>query len=158
MRRAPYLIEKILDKSGPVYRVIHELGGLLSASSVDFNADIVNPKTLAIVLSKLHNKKITGTSAKRLLAILFEGSNESIESIVEEENFAVKQLTDLQYREMAESVIQQNSSQVTAIKKGQLGKIKFLVGQIMRLSSGTAEASRAESAIREVLDLEIGKG
>ena len=137
-----------------VRRIIHELGGLLSNSATPFSRDLVPAKAMASLLRHLHEKVVTGNSAKFILSEIFNGSDQDVESIIDETSLRIQNLTTAQYNSLAQDMIDQNPKQVQAIQRGQLGKVKFLVGQMIRTSDGTLEPLKAEEALRGLLQLE----
>lgn len=127
--------------------VIHELGGLLSASACLFSPETVPAASFAAILVRLHKDQITGTSAKRLLATVFEDNSKKIENIIEAENMSIQRLSEEEYCSMARCVMEEHPDKVHQIRMGQKGKIKFLVGQMMRKGNGTVVALKAEAAL-----------
>ena len=111
-------------------------------------------RTLATILFYLHNKEITGTSAKKLLSIVSRrGNNTDVDAVIVEENMRTQQLSSDQYKELASQIITQHPNQVKSVQKGQTGKLKFLIGQMMRTGGASMEAAKAEHALRGLLDL-----
>ena len=107
------------------------------------------------ILSNLDKGQITGTTAKRLLSMVFYGDQRSIDVIIEEENLRFQPLPRSEYLSMARDLIDENQDKVKHIQqKKQLGKLQFFVGQMMQRGEGKVEASKAESVLRELLGLE----
>ena len=134
--------------------VIHELGGHLSATGLPFSSSIVPADSLATILVRLHNNRITGTSAKRLLGLVFNSNNQNIDSLIETEGMAIQHLSDAEYQEMARALTCEHPQKVAQIRKGQVGKIKFFVGLMMKMGEGRVDAVKAEHALRAVMDSE----
>ncbi|KAK2737297.1 hypothetical protein FQN57_000381 [Myotisia sp. PD_48] len=133
--------------------VLHELGGLFSKSESAWDSQRVPAQSLAEIIHLLMNSKITGSTAKSLLAIVFEGDKRSVQQIVEQENLILRPLSREEYVAMAEEVISLNPQMVAQIRdKGQHGKIGWFVGQIKRMGEkGRVEAHKAEEVIRELI-------
>ena len=129
----------------------------MSSSSKDFAPDLVPAEVMARILHSLHTRKITGTSAKKLLALAFHDQRTDIEKMIEDGNMTIKRLTSEEYKSLARDVINSHPKEVAAIKKGQLGKIKFLLGRIMQLTDGNGEATKAEGALRAELQLQASQ-
>ena len=107
------------------------------------------------ILSNLDKDQITGTTAKRLLSMVFDGDQRSIGVIIEEENLRFQSLSRDEYLMMAQDLLNENETKVKQIQqKKQLGKLQYFVGQMMRQGEGKVEASKAESALKELLGLE----
>ena len=104
------------------------------------------------ILSNLSENRITGTTAKRLLAIVFDGDRRDVNAIIHEENLALKHLSRDEYLAMAQSLIDGNNDKVKQIQqKRQMGKLKWFVGQMMRQGEGKVEAIKAEAILKELL-------
>ncbi|KAK2809786.1 hypothetical protein FQN50_003426 [Emmonsiellopsis sp. PD_5] len=133
--------------------VLHELGGLLSKSDLPWDPERVPAQRLAEIIDLLSRKKITSSTAKSILAMVFDGDRRSIAQIVEEENLLLQSLSREEYVVLAEEVMRQNPETVTLIRdKGQLGKIGFLVGQVKRAGEkGRVEAQKANEILRELI-------
>lgn len=133
--------------------VLHELGGLFSKYEQPWDANLVPGQSLAAIVHLLSRQVITGTTAKTLLAKVFDGDTRPVKQIVEEENLAFKPLAREDYLALAETVIQSEAEVAKEIReKGKTGKIGWLVGQMMRLGDkGRMEASRAREILGELL-------
>ncbi|KAK2802771.1 hypothetical protein FQN51_004299 [Onygenales sp. PD_10] len=133
--------------------VLHELGGLLSKSDLPWDPERVPAQRLAEIIDLLSRKKITSSTAKSILAMVFDGDRRSIAQIVEEDNLLLQSLSREEYVVLAEEVMRQNPETVTLIRdKGQLGKIGFLVGQLKRAGEkGRVEAQKANEILRELI-------
>ena len=106
------------------------------------------------ILRNLHGGKITGSTAKKLLAMLFDGDKRDVNTIIEQDELSLQRLSQEEYTMMAQALLDEDPKKVEEIQKGkQLGKLKFFVGQMMRQGSGRVEAQKAEAVLIELLDL-----
>lgn len=136
------------------FRVLHELGGLLNTANVPFSPTIVPPRSMVSILQNLNEGKITGSTAKRLLAMVFDGDKREVNTIIDQDNLSLRRLSREEYMTMAQALLDEEPKKVEQIQKGkQLGKLKFFVGQMMRRGSGRVEAPKAEAALKELLGL-----
>lgn len=133
--------------------VLHELGGLLAKSDLSWNPDRVPAKAVAEIVDHLQQGKITGSTAKSLLAKVFDGDTRSVGRIIEEENLVLRPLSREEYIALAEGVILENPKMVAEIRdKKQLGKLGFFVGRMMASGEkGRTEAKKANEILRELL-------
>lgn len=133
--------------------VLHELGGLLTKSSLPWDSGRVPAQSLAEIINLLSRNKITSSSAKSLLAMLFDGDKRSVAQVVADENLIFHSLSRGEYIALAEEVMRQNPKMVTEIReKGQMGKIGWFVGQIKRIGdTNRVEAQKAEEILRELI-------
>jgi aspartyl-tRNA(Asn)/glutamyl-tRNA(Gln) amidotransferase subunit B len=148
--------------------VLHALGGLVSDTAEDENAlrmtsdgDCVVPYTeLSSLVYFLDSNKITGKTAKRLLPVLFEnetnGIKKSVKEMIDEDGLWFDPLPDEKYEEIAREVADSYPNIVQEVlvgdKKG-LGKLNFLLGQMMRRDDeGRMDPQIAAKVIEKVVE------
>lgn len=142
------------DHAYALSRVLHEMGGLLSSSETAFSADRVPSKDLAFIILMLVMERITGRTAKQLLAKKFYGDARDIESVIKEEDLGLEHLSEEAYMSMARELLDGHPAMVLQIKeKGQIGKLGFFMGQMMRKGEGKVVAQRAEATLKKLLGL-----
>jgi aspartyl-tRNA(Asn)/glutamyl-tRNA(Gln) amidotransferase subunit B len=140
--------------------VIHELGALLGRADTPWSQSLVTSAHLSSLLSLLQQNKITNSSAKQLLQLVFEGDTRIVKSIAEEDGMLVQDIDHSTYIAAARSLVQGNAEMVKVIKeKGQKGKVMWFVGQMMREmgqkhGKGSVNAEKAKAAVLEVLEVE----
>lgn len=106
------------------------------------------------ILFNLEKGLITGTTAKRLLAMTFDGDKRPIDSIIEEDGMVLMSISRDGYILMAQTLIDEHQDKVKQIQqKQQLGKLQFFVGQMMRQGKGKIEAAKAEAILKQLLGL-----
>ncbi|KAL8951395.1 MAG: hypothetical protein Q9222_002616 [Ikaeria aurantiellina] len=134
--------------------VIHELGGLLNTSESIFDPDQVSAGEMSLIIAMLEVDYITGSSAKQLFAKKFHGDTRDIRTIVQDENLALVHLSDDEYIEMAVGLLDSHPVMASQIKdKGQIGKLGFFIGQMMRKGRGKIVAQKAEATLRQLLEI-----
>ena len=128
-----------------------ELGSLYKDE--EWSESRVPPEVLVTIIDKLLQKQITSRSAKRLLAMKFEGEKRHVERLIEDFNMVLRPLSPREYRDFAQTLLDEKPDMVRDIvEKGQEKKIKWFVGQMMaRSPEGAVEADVAEQTIKELL-------
>lgn len=107
------------------------------------------------ILQNLDKGKITRSTAKNLLAMVFEGDERDVNTIIEQADLSLQRLSWEEYIIMAQALLDKDPKKVEQIQKGkQLGKLQYFVGQMMRQGSGKVEAQKAEAVLKELLGLE----
>ena len=135
--------------------MLHELGGLLSASNATFSSDRIPVPALASIISNLLQDRITGRTAKQLLSLVFDGDKRNVDAIITEKNLRLVALSPEEYDVLAQKLLSENPDMVAKIQaKGQVSKLQFFVGQMMRMGRGKVEARKAEGVLRRLLKLE----
>ena len=131
-----------------------ELGRLLNAVDQPFSAHTVSAEAMASIVRNTLDNRITGTTAKQLLSMAFNGDERGIDVIIEEQNLEIQDLTREEYLEMASKLLSDNDGMAQKIRqKAQLGKLQWFVGQMMRQGEGKIVADKAEAILKELLGL-----
>ncbi|KAH7354560.1 GatB/GatE catalytic domain-containing protein [Pyrenochaeta sp. MPI-SDFR-AT-0127] len=133
--------------------VLMELGTLFRDQPWDTGR--VPCAALAGIITHLRSKQITSRSAKRILAMVFEGDKRSVHEIVQQENLMFKPLSRAEYISLAQELLDGKPDMVKDItEKGQVKKVKWFVGQMMaRSADGSVEPDVAEETLKELLGL-----
>ena len=149
--------EQSLSTIGPSLGnwVLHELGALLTTYDVQWHQELVRSRDMATLIRSLQHGSITGTSAKHLLKLLFDGDTRSAETIIKDEGLTFVPMTAEEYTRLAEEVISSNPDEAEAVRTGDkraLGKLKFLLGKMMQKADRSRiEAQSAEATLRQLL-------
>lgn len=112
--------------------------------------EAIQPDDLLQIINLLKERKISGAAAKDIIAMKFSADKRSVNQIVSEENL-IQISDDSKIEKFAQEVIDQNAKVVADIAKNP-SAIKFLVGQVMRLSKGKANPHKAEEILRKLLN------
>ena len=133
--------------------VLHELGGLLSKAGLGWDAELVPARSLAELIDLHQRKRITGPTAKEVLAMVFDGDRRPVGQLVQEENLILRPMSREEYVALAQAAIAVKPEMVPQIRdKQQLGKLGFYVGQMMRMAEkGRVEAPKAGQILREII-------
>jgi len=124
------------------------LRSLMKVSNDTFANIKVTPLDIIELIIKLDSGKITGTIAKNVLTQTYE-SGKSVESIINDQGLEVVSDEGI-IEDFVNQVIADNQKVVADIAKNP-NAIKFLVGQVMRLSKGKASPHKAEEILSQKL-------
>ena len=99
--------------------------------------------------------RITGRTAKQILAMKFAGDERDINDIIEGGGLWLEPMDKDEYVILAQDLLEHNDQMVKEIKeKGRIGKLQWFVGQMMRQGEeGRVEAKKAEAVLKELLGL-----
>ncbi|RYO39744.1 Glutamyl-tRNA(Gln) amidotransferase subunit B [Alternaria arborescens] len=133
--------------------VLMELGSLFQDEPWD--PDRVPADYLANVISHVRRREVTSPSAKRLLAIKFEGDPRSATEVVHQENLLLQPLSQEEYVKLAQTLLEEKPDMVRDItEKGQVKKVGWFVGQmVIRAPDGSVEPDKAKEVLLNLLDL-----
>jgi aspartyl-tRNA(Asn)/glutamyl-tRNA(Gln) amidotransferase subunit B len=127
----------------------NELLRELEAHDLDIAASPVPAARLGEFIRALEGGDISGPQAKKILPLMVE-SGRTLDEIVEE--LGGGQINDPDaVRAIVENVIAANPKQVEQFRAGKEALFGFFVGQVMKLSSGKANAKLANEILREML-------
>jgi len=122
----------------------------MSEGAIPIQEVKITPGALAGLIDLVDRQVINRPSAKRVFTILFEkGGNPA--DIVEQEGLS--QVRDTESLETyIDEAITAHPQSVSDYRSGKKAALKFLVGQVMRLSKGKADPQMALEMLRERLD------
>ncbi len=127
---------------GEVFRLQRETGTDLAASAL-------SPEYLAELLGLVASGEVNATVGKDVLTEVYT-SGERPSAIIARRGLG--QISgDTQLREVAQQAIAANARAVDDYRAGKAAAIGFLVGQVMRLTRGKANAQAVEALLRELL-------
>ena len=158
---ANLLVQKRLGKLAGNW-VLHELGGVVSAEeeskleiTPEGDCSQIPPVQLATLINYVDAKRVTGKTAKRILATLFDNSAKStylsVDEMINSQDLWFRPLTKLEYLDLALQVYDEKIAE--EIMNGKEGKINYLVGQMIRLADdGTVDPVEATKIMKEVIE------
>jgi len=124
---------------------------LFNAGSREWDAVKVRAEDLARLLKLQDEGAITGKLAKSIFETMWE-TGKTPDAVVQEQGITVVGSAD-QLLPLIDEVIAGNAKVVDDIRKGQEGKVNFLVGQVMKATKGSARPDVLQKLIRERLGL-----
>jgi aspartyl-tRNA(Asn)/glutamyl-tRNA(Gln) amidotransferase subunit B len=129
--------------TGDLMRLLNESGGDIATCSV-------TPAGLAGLINAVEAGTISGKQAKDLLERSFASGEQPAEIIVRE---GIAQVSDVGALEtVAREVIATNPKAVEDYRKGKAAAVQFLVGQVMRLTKGSAKPDVITPILVRLLD------
>lgn len=129
--------------------ILGDLASLMKADKLKFKDLKFTPESLVELLKLISEKKISGSIGKSVLKSTFN-TGESPSKFVEMNNLATTN-DEGEIEKIVNEVIGQNQKVVSDIQNNP-NAIKFLVGQVMRLSKGKANPQTAEEILKKKLD------
>ena len=137
--------------------ILHEVGGLLATSDMEWNELSVCASELADIIVNLQRKQITSRTAKQLLSTLHrlptQASRPTVEQLIDDGNLRLRPLSEEGYIALAKSIMAESPEMVAAVRnRGQTGKIMWFVGQMVRRGvDGTVEPERAKETVEKLI-------
>ena len=113
--------------------------------------DYINPRYLLRLINMTNDGVVNRNGSREILSSLCE-SKLSPEKLLE--SMGLTKISDSQQLdEICEKAIKENQSAVDDYKSGKETAIRFLVGQVMKLSKGKADPIQAESSLLNILNI-----
>jgi aspartyl-tRNA(Asn)/glutamyl-tRNA(Gln) amidotransferase subunit B len=101
------------------------------------------------LIKMVGENKVNSRGAKDILAILCESGGDP-EEIAKEKGLLQESNTEA-IKEIVQAVINANEKAVTEYKSGNENSLKFLMGQVMKESKGSANPQVATEILKELL-------
>lgn len=125
----------------------------LAKMIIDANQPIkdlkITPENFAELMIMLHHDKISSSAGQQILKTMFETGDDP--SIIADREGLVQESDIGKIEEIVDTVIKDFSTQVEQYKSGQDGLMQFLVGQVMRISAGSANPKLAKELLEKKL-------
>ena len=120
---------------------------ILNDSGLSIEDSYLNPERLLTVLNMIEDEKISAGIGKKVIGIIFDRNTEPEEIV---KDLGMDQLSDEGeiYRLVSE-IVDANPKVADAIRDGADKQIGFLMGQVMKATSGKANPGMTQKVIRE---------
>ncbi len=145
--------ESIVNKHDPKLLskwITIELFARLNRLGISIKDSPVSPEDFSELLSFIESNKISSRMAKDVLDKMFETKQNSSDII---KKFDLLQITDnTKIEEMVVSVLESNPDKIEQYKQGKTRVISFLIGQVMKLSDGSASPQMVSTLMKQKLD------
>ena len=127
-----------------------ELTRLLKVESIDIQDTKIKPEDFLELCLLIENNSVSSNMAKKVLKEMFLTGNSS-KKIVDKNN--ISQITDEDYiSDNVSNVLNQNQDAVKDFVEGKSAAKQFLIGQIMKSTSGKADPRLIDKLLQEFLD------
>ncbi|HET6486738.1 MAG TPA: asparaginase domain-containing protein, partial [Spirochaetia bacterium] len=125
----------------------------LNRSGSRLDESPLTPKRLAQMLGLLSERRIHGRIAKSVLEAMFQENRDPVD-IIREKGW--EQITDpAVLGGYLEKVMQANAAAVSAIRSGDHRPTTFLIGEIMRETSGRADPALVQALVKKKLSVSL---
>ncbi|MBN1832412.1 MAG: Asp-tRNA(Asn)/Glu-tRNA(Gln) amidotransferase subunit GatB [Deltaproteobacteria bacterium] len=129
--------------------IIKDLFKLLKEASVSTIDCPIRPKDFSTLINMLAKGEITDQIGRTVLEIMFE-TRQQPEAIIEQQGLRPIQNTE-SLETVLNGVIEENPDIAVHIREGKTKPIDFLIGQVMRKTSGKANPKRVRELIQKKL-------
>ena len=127
-----------------------EISRLCNANNIDIQKIKITPTHICDIIDKTQKGEISGLAAKQVYEIVFH-TGMSTDAVIKENKLS--QISDSSELEiMAEKVIVDNPQAVKDFKAGKEAALKFLIGQLMKVTRGRANPQIANQLLKNKLE------
>jgi aspartyl-tRNA(Asn)/glutamyl-tRNA(Gln) amidotransferase subunit B len=125
----------------------------LNRTGVSLESGPLSPERLSELLGLLSSKRIHGKIAKSVLEAVFEEDKDPLD-IIREKGW--EQITDpAELGRYVDGILQRNAALAETIRKGDPRPTAFLIGEIMKATSGRADPSLVQGLVRKRLQSSV---
>ena len=129
--------------------IIGELFALLNEKNLEITQSPISARNLSKLINLIKDGTISGKIAKTLFELMLKGDKDP-EILVEEKG--LKQKSDPKELEnLIDGVIKDNPDKVAEYKSGKVKLFGFFVGQVMKVSNGTANPQLVNEILKKKL-------
>ena len=128
-----------------------ELMSWLNKSDIDISDSPVTPALLGQLICRIQDKTVSGKIAKQVFAALWEGENDGdVDALIQSKGLT--QITDTDaIAQAVNDVIAGFPNQAEQVRGGEQKVIGFLVGQVMKATSGKANPQAVNELLKKQL-------
>ena len=124
--------------------------GYLNKNELNINESKITPENLAVLIKMVEDKEISSQQAKGVFIETVE-TGKSPKKIAEEKG--LKQITDpSEITKIVNEVLDENPDIIKQYKNGKVAMVNYLVGQVMKKTSGKANPTLARDTMQEEID------
>jgi aspartyl-tRNA(Asn)/glutamyl-tRNA(Gln) amidotransferase subunit B len=129
--------------------LLGEFSRMLNATNTEINQAKVTPASTCEIIDLMQKGVISGTAAKQVYEVTFK-TGISVNAVISQEG--LNQISDSSELEtMADKVITENPQAVADYNAGKETALKYLIGQLMKISRGRANPQMASQLLKNKL-------
>ena len=130
--------------------IISELIGYLNKHSLNIENSPISPKSLGLLISRIHDNTITNKIAKDVFEEIIN-SNASADEIINKKG--LKQIDNIsEIQSIIETLIKDNPKQFEQLAAGKTKLFGFFVGNVMKMTQGKANPKQINDILKSKLN------
>jgi len=147
-RKLSNLEERKLIKLCANY-ILCDLQGLLKKAEITGEDFLITPENFAEFITMIYEDRISSRIAKVVLAEMFKTGADPSHIIKEKKLIQIRDLDEIQ--RLAQKILSVNQKAVQDYQSGKTNALQFLIGQLMRETSGKVDPQKAEEVFKKLL-------
>ena len=142
---------QIAKKAGVISKwMLGRLFAQLNKEALDITQSKITPFELAEILHRLETGSLSSQTAAKLFDLLWQSENENIDDLVKKHNLTEIEDDNL-LEELIIGVMGKNEKMILEYKSGKEKALNALVGQVMKISKGRANAQSVKNKIIDAI-------
>ncbi len=129
--------------------LLGEVSAYLNKNNISLKDSNFNKETFINLVNKLDSKEITNQIAKEIIPMMMD-SDINLEEIIKEKN--KNNLSEDDLKVLIDNIVSNNPESIKDYKEGKDRAVKFLMGQIMKETKGSANPGVANKLLVEILN------
>ena len=129
--------------------LVGDISALLNKDNIDLQESKLTADNFALLIERISDKTISGKIAKSVLEEIWETGN-NVDAIIESKGLVQIQ-DESPLEKIAQTIIDNNPSQVEAFKGGKDKLFGFFVGQVMKETQGKANPQSVNEILKSLL-------
>jgi len=124
-----------------------------AADSLENNLNKISPEAFAELIALLDEKAISSTGASTLIDLALKsagGFNSSFKDLAQKENL-VQNNNNVDLEPVIMKIVTDNANVVDEYKKGKVASLQYLIGQVMKVTKGSANPEMIRNMLIEKL-------
>lgn len=144
------LIQHTANYKSAANWVSNEIKSFANENNISLSAFTVKPTQIAEIIKLVDENIISSSGAKAVFKSFADGNAKSAVAVAEELNLVQSSDTD-ELSNWIQQVVEKYPDKVTEYKNGKKGNINLFVGEVMKLSRGTADPKATTKLLEEKL-------
>ena len=142
---------QVAKKAGVISKwMLGRLFAQLNKEALDITQSKITPFELAEILHRLETGSLSNQTAAKLFDLLWQSENENIDDLVKKHNLTEIEDDNL-LEELIIGVMGKNEKMIVEYKSGKEKALNALVGQVMKISKGRANAQSVKNKIIDTI-------
>ena len=143
--------EQVAKKAGVISKwMLGRLFAQLNKEALDITQSKITSFELAEILHRLESGSLSNQTAAKLFDLLWQSENENIDDLVKKHNLTEIEDDNL-LEELIIGVMGKNEKMILEYKSGKEKALNALVGQVMKISKGRANAQSVKNKIIDAI-------
>lgn len=131
--------------------IISEILSYLNKENLSINECVLKPQSLALMINLMNEEVVSSKQLKQIFNIVIKENNDDINDIIKKHKLALIN-DEKEILVFINEVLEKNPQSIVDYHSGKDNALKFMVGQIMKLSAGQVNPSKTDTLLKNKLE------